>query len=118
MIRAALVAALLALPAFAQEVAVAPQGAVVRALDKISGLTRDIELAPGETVAFGRITVTLSECRYPVDDPTADAFAHLVVRDPRLDEPLFEGWMIEASPALSALDHPRYDVWVLRCRVG
>jgi hypothetical protein len=23
--------------------------------------------------------------------------------------------MVASSPALSALDHPRYDVWVLRC---
>lgn len=25
--------------------------------------------------------------------------------------------MTASSPALSALDHPRYDVWVLRCDV-
>ena len=30
-------------------------------------------------------------------------------------ETLFEGWMIASSPALMALDHPRYDVWALRC---
>jgi len=23
--------------------------------------------------------------------------------------------MIASSPALNALDHPRYDVWVMRC---
>jgi hypothetical protein len=23
--------------------------------------------------------------------------------------------MVASSPALSALDHPRYDVWVMRC---
>jgi hypothetical protein len=23
--------------------------------------------------------------------------------------------MVASSPALSALEHPRYDVWVLRC---
>ncbi|MCW8843320.1 MAG: DUF2155 domain-containing protein, partial [Rhodobacteraceae bacterium] len=32
------------------------------------------------------------------------------------EAPLFQGWMIASSPALSALDHPRYDVWVLRCK--
>jgi hypothetical protein len=29
--------------------------------------------------------------------------------------PVFSGWMIASSPALSAMDHPRYDVWILRC---
>ena len=32
-----------------------------------------------------------------------------------IEKALFDGWMIASSPALSALDHPRYDVWVLRC---
>jgi hypothetical protein len=26
--------------------------------------------------------------------------------------------MIASSPAISALDHPRYDVWVLRCIIS
>jgi hypothetical protein len=30
-------------------------------------------------------------------------------------DPVFSGWMVASSPALSALDHPRYDVWVLNC---
>jgi hypothetical protein len=29
---------------------------------------------------------------------------------------LFEGWLIASAPALNAMDHPRYDVWALRCR--
>ena len=29
---------------------------------------------------------------------------------------LFRGWMYASSPALSALEHPVYDVWVLDCR--
>ena len=28
---------------------------------------------------------------------------------------LFAGWMIASAPALSALEHPRYDIWVIRC---
>ena len=35
--------------------------------------------------------------------------------DSRASEPVFVGWMIATSPALSAMDHPRYDVWVLNC---
>ena len=29
--------------------------------------------------------------------------------------PLFTGWMFASSPALSALEHPVYDVWVIDC---
>lgn len=30
--------------------------------------------------------------------------------------PLFSGWMFASSPGLSALEHPVYDVWVIRCK--
>ena len=90
-------------------------GAVLRALDKIAGTSRDIELAAGESVNFGRLTITLSECRSPADDPAADAYAHLVIRDAHQLAPVFRGWMIASSPALNALDHARFDVWVIRC---
>jgi len=114
-----LVLALAAAPAAAQspggEATAQAPGAVLRGLDKVAGATRDIRLAPGESANFGRLTITLTECRYPVANPAADAFAHVVIRDARLAEPVFRGWMIASSPALNALDHPRFDVWLIRC---
>ena len=101
--------------ALAQDVASAP-GATVRWLDKISGLTKDIEMAVGETQDHGRLSITLDDCRYPVNDPASNAFAHLTIRDSLQETPVFMGWMIATSPALSAMDHARYDVWVLRCK--
>ncbi len=90
-------------------------GALLRGLDKVSGSPTDLPLAVGETVALGRLQITLGECRYPVDNAAGDAFAWLVIREGREEVPVFEGWMIASSPALNALDHPRYDVWVIRC---
>ena len=43
------------------------------------------------------------------------AFAYLVIRDDNREERLFEGWMFASAPALNALDHARYDIWVLGC---
>ncbi|MBP1804546.1 DUF2155 domain-containing protein [Rubellimicrobium aerolatum] len=95
--------------------AVSAPGAVLRVLDKINGTTSDLELRDGETGEIGRIRVTLSECRYPADNPSGDAYALVGVRALPDDAPVFEGWLLASSPALSAVDHPRYDVWVLRC---
>jgi hypothetical protein len=114
MIRAVLLAAVLAAPAAAQEIASA-QGGVVRWLDKGTGETGDLDLSRGQSAERGRLTIQLDECRYPVADPASNAYAHLTIRDALVAEPVFSGWMIASSPALSALDHPRYDVWVLRC---
>jgi hypothetical protein len=93
----------------------AAPGAVLRALDKLSGEVRELALARGESVDFGRITVTLDDCRYPTDNPAGDAFAHVRVQRAGAAAPQFAGWMVASSPALSALDDPRYDVWVSRC---
>ena len=98
----------------AQEMTTAP-GGVLRWLDKLTGVTEDVDLTTGQTSKHGRLTITLDECRYPVEDPTSNAVAHLTITDDLHPEPVFVGWMIATSPALSALDHPRYDVWVLRC---
>lgn len=90
-------------------------GAVLRGLDKVNGQTVDVEIPTGGvTEAFG-LTVELADCRYPADNPTGDAFAFLTIRDTGNPEIRFQGWMIASSPALNALDHSRYDVWVLRC---
>jgi hypothetical protein len=75
----------------------------------------DIDVAVGETIRFGRLEIFAEACRVPRDDPGADAYAFLKIRDVREDSPRFSGWMFASSPALSALDHPRYDVWVVGC---
>ena len=95
--------------------AVDGRGAELRGLDKVSGEVLDIELAIGGTANLGKIAVKLGACRYPEDNLAGEAFAWVEVTDPRRDEPLFKGWMSASSPALNALDHARYDVWVIRC---
>ena len=114
MIRAAVLLALMAGPAGAQAFADADAG-VLRWLDKLTGETADIELARGQEAVSGRLTIRMDACRYPADNPTSDAEAHLTIVDSSVAQPVFQGWMVASSPALSALDHPRYDVWVLRC---
>lgn len=98
----------------AQQFADAEAG-VLRWLDKLTGETADIELLRGQEAVSGRLSIRLDACRYPADNPASDAHAHLTIRDASLAAPVFEGWMVASSPALSALDHARYDVWVLRC---
>jgi hypothetical protein len=118
MIRAALVSAVMALPGAAEAQAVRTDvgdGAVLRTLDRVSGDVIDVEMAVGQTMAYGPLQVTLHECRYPEANRSGDAFGLLQVVDARAMEELFAGWMVASSPALNALEHRRYDVWLLRC---
>ncbi|WP_428544871.1 DUF2155 domain-containing protein [Profundibacter sp.] len=106
--------AFLAAPLQAQEVSSAP-AAILRGLDKLDGSVTDIKLAVGKNQNFGRLNITLEDCRYPKGNPAGNAFAFLTIRENGKDDPVFQGWMIAAAPALDALDNARYDVWVLRC---
>jgi len=87
----------------------------LRGLDKLTNTVNDFEIRVGETLAFKRLVVTLESCRYPRGEITDEAYAYMRIRDRREDDDSFTGWMIASSPALSALDHPRYDIWVLSC---
>jgi hypothetical protein len=115
MLRALLLTLLLAAPAQAQQMA---QGAsaTLRGLDRIAGETTELQIATGQEIEYGRLRIALRECRYPADNPAADAFAYIEIVDTRAGEHLFSGWMIASSPALNALDHTRYDVWVIGCQ--
>ena len=102
----------------AQEAARSGQGAMIRTLDKVSGRTEDLEFGLLQRHSIGKLQIELTDCRYPADNPSGDAFAQLDIREAGATEPFFRGWMIASSPAISALDHPRYDVWVLRCIIS
>lgn len=113
MMLAALMLAL-ASPVAAQQATTAP-GGTLRVLDKITGRTQDLEFRNGQTRSVGLLAVTMSECRYPSGNRSGDAYALLTIVYNNAADPVFRGWMIASAPALNALDHPRYDVWALRC---
>ena len=100
--------------ASAQQVSTAP-GATIRGLDKVSGELVDMTLLAGEAKMVGRLQVSLGQCRYPTDNPAGNAYAWLEIYDAVERQMVFSGWMVASAPALYPLDHPRYDVWVLRC---
>lgn len=114
-LRLALGLALLATPVWAQQRVSEASGAQLRGVDRINGQVFEIVVPAGQTATLERIAITLRSCRYPIGNPSGDAFASLDITDAGSGERLFSGWMIASSPALSALDHPRYDIWVMRC---
>jgi hypothetical protein len=89
----------------------------MRQLDKMTGRTRTFEIAAGAEEMVDRLRVRLDACRSPEDNAQHGTLAFVQIWDTkRADEaPVFSGWMFAESPALSAMDHPRYDVWVISC---
>ncbi len=87
----------------------------LRALDTIVGTVSDLPVTVGESVQFGRLSISVSACRFLPENPSTHSFAFVTVSENPDQPPVFDAWMIAAAPALSAMEHPRYDIWLIRC---
>ena len=93
--------------------------AILQGMDKVTARVSTIEAPVGEVVKFGTLEIIARHCdkRPPEETPESTSFLDIwEVRQGEAAVSLFRGWMYASSPALSALEHPVYDVWVLDCR--
>jgi len=98
---------------------------MLRALDKVTATTQDFEVKVGDTLKYGSLSIDAVHCEKRPPEELPETFAFLQIRDAKLDgtgeetdeaETVFSGWMFASRPALSALDHGVYDVWVIGCQ--
>lgn len=92
--------------------------AVLRWLDKVTARVDTIDVPVNESVRIQTMEIIVRACleRPPEEPPESAAF--LDVWEVKPGEPtaeVFRGWMFASSPALSAMEHPVYDLWVLDC---
>lgn len=115
---------LIAAPAYADNLI--GDKVVLRALDKVTATTEDYTVVVGESLHYGSLEIKVRHCEKRPPEETPETFAFLQILDARMDgtggedaaTKLFSGWMFASSPALSALDHPVYDIWVLDCLIS
>ena len=100
--------------------AIEGKAVVLQGLDKVTARVSTFETSIGNSVRFGTLEIIPRACdRTPPEEPP-ESTAYLDITDMRPGAPpidLFHGWMFASSPALNALEHPVYDVWVLECKV-
>jgi len=112
-----LAAAALATPAMAETIS--NPIAAFSGLDKITGRITNFDVYINETVQFGALQLTPRVCytRPPTETQRTSVF--LEVDQVSLKggtQRVFTGWMFADSPALNAIDHPVYDIWLVDCR--
>lgn len=93
--------------------------AVLQGLDKITARITKIEAPLGTPVMFGTLEIVARRCvsRPPEEPPESTAFIEITERQPGEEaKALFAGWMFASSPAVSSMQHPVYDVWVVSCK--
>ncbi len=111
--------AVLVLPQVARATDI-PMNTIVRGgLDKVGARVNTVTGKVGEPLTFGTLEIVARTCvtHPPEETPESAAFLEIyqVGEGGKQKDKVFSGWMFASSPALSALDHPVYDVWVLRC---
>jgi hypothetical protein len=102
--------------------AVVPAGerpfVVLRALDKVTARVEELNVPVGQPLKFGTLLITVKACRATTPEEMPEAAAFLDVSEFKPGEDgaaVFRGWMFASSPALSAMQHPVYDLWVTGC---
>ena len=91
----------------------------LQALDKITARISTVEAPVGASRFFGTLEVMVNRCAFhPPEEPPENA-AFITIHDrgynglePKL---IFSGWVFSSSPAISALEHPVYDLTLLAC---
>ena len=101
------------------EVAADPHDvAVLQGLDKVTARVSTLKAPIGQSIRFGTLEIIARECDKRPPEATPESAAFLDIWEVQPGEPAesaFRGWMFASSPAVSALEHPVYDVWVLDC---
>ena len=116
-----LVALIVAVPGWAVAETVSEPVALLQGLDKISARVSKFEAPVGTPVRFGTLSIRVRDCEKNPPEETPESAAFLEIDELRPGEDrvrVFSGWMFASSPALSALEHPVYDVNVLDCRTA
>ena len=115
---ALLVAALLSAAPAAAETISNPIAAF-SGLDKITGRITNFDVYIDETVQFGALQITPRVCYTRPPNEAQRTSVFIEVDQVSLKggaQRIFTGWMFADSPALNAIDHPVYDIWLVDCR--
>lgn len=92
---------------------------IIQGLDKITGRVFTIETSVGKSFNFGRLRILTHRCYKTAPEEMPESIAEIDIYEkmPHIDEErlIFKDKMYASSPAVSALDHPVYDIWVKDC---
>lgn len=103
----------------------------LKGLNKITARVSTFEAAIDQPVRFGALRIIARNCHKRPAEEIPETSAFLEINDlgpaylkqlpqvvstmPEHGHVVFSGWMFASSPALSALEHPIYDISVIDC---
>jgi len=94
--------------------------AKLQGMDKVTARISSFDAPIGEAVRYGSLEIIVRSCRKRPPEEQPESAAYLEISEIRPGKPnrkVFDGWMFASSPALSAMEHPVYDIWVVDCKI-
>ncbi len=91
---------------------------VLQGLNKVTARSSRIEVPIGSVVRFGTLEINARRCWQAAPDERPENAALLEIFEIKQGETpkqIFLGWMFSSSPGLSSLEHPFYDITVVKC---
>jgi hypothetical protein len=97
--------------------------AVIQGLNKITAKTSVLEIKIGDTIKFGKLTITAHKCwQAPLEQkPESKILLEIfdngsgATENEITKKRIFYGWMLSSSPSISGIEHPIYDITAISC---
>lgn len=90
----------------------------IQAMDKITGRVSELNIPVNGLANFGTFSILVRKCvtKSPEETPENTAFID-VVDNYQSTNPvnIFKGWMFSSTPGINGIEHPIYDIWLLKC---
>lgn len=96
-------------------------GAIFNGLDKITARVTVVYAPIDVPVRFGSLQLTARSCSKSAPEELPEETVFLEVDDMQTSTKpsrIFTGWMFGSSPALNAVEHPVYDIWLTDCKTN
>lgn len=90
----------------------------LQAMDKITGRVSELNIPVNGLANFGTFSILVRKCvtKSPEETPENTAFID-IVDNYKSSNPtnIFKGWMFSSTPGINGVEHPIYDIWLLKC---
>lgn len=86
--------------------------AVLRVMNKAAGKAMTVRVPVGRSASFEKLDLVVRTCKQTDPFQAEDFFAFIEISK---GDKIFSGWMSKSAPGDNPLQHPDYDVWLVKC---
>jgi len=86
--------------------------AIVRIMNKAAGKAQTVTIPVGRAANYEKLDLMVRACKQTDPFQPEDFFMFIEISQ---NTKIFSGWMSRNEPGHNPLQHPDYDVWLVRC---